>query len=198
MKRWCRQGTSGRALIAIDRVLAGLAVYPPRPAVGQTGCCQPSGTKCEPADCTGGICTDCSITIINQCIGGVTAANCLASGCVDGSACAPAGVTYYGIFTAGGVCAGTDCLPGTLPDGSPCSAPSQCSSTFCVDGVCCNTACDQPSEQCNLPAGPPGTCSSTAAPAPALSSRGLTVAVMLLFAVSALALARRRRHSPPR
>ena len=66
---------------------------------------------------------------------------------------------------------------------------------FCVDGVCCDRACDQPSEQCNV-LGQLGTCIVPTAPAPALDSRGLLAAVLVLLAVGALAF-RVRRGRPP-
>jgi hypothetical protein len=77
------------------------------------------------------------------------------------------------------------------PNGADCTDPSPCASGFCVDGVCCNTACDDPLERCDGRV--PGTCTSLAAPAPALSWRGLLVAALVLVATATVALWRRRR-----
>jgi hypothetical protein len=77
------------------------------------------------------------------------------------------------------------------PNGADCTDPSVCASRFCVDGVCCNTACDDPLEQCD--GLEPGTCTSLAAPAPALSWRGLLIAALMLVATATVALWRRRR-----
>lgn len=77
-----------------------------------------------------------------------------------------------------------------FPNGTACTSPADCGSGFCIDSVCCDTACNQPSQACNLD-GRVGTCSSTAAPAPAMSVRGLLAALAVLTVVSALALGRR-------
>jgi hypothetical protein len=63
--------------------------------------------------------------------------------------------------------------------GAACVSPTQCLSGFCVDGVCCNQACTQPGQMCNAP-GAPGICHS-AVTAPALSSAGEALAVLVLI-----------------
>ena len=77
-----------------------------------------------------------------------------------------------------------------LTDGAACTAPAECASTFCVDGVCCSTACNGPAEVCNLP-GRRGTCTQ-GLPVPASSRSSVVATAMVLLAVGALALARRR------
>jgi hypothetical protein len=77
----------------------------------------------------------------------------------------------------------------SVPQGGDCATPSQCSTGFCVDGVCCNTLCDQPGVICNQ-AGNRGVCSVPTAPAPALTPRGLLMALALLVGLGAFALHR--------
>src|SRR5262245_32318012 len=38
-------------------------------------------------------------------------------------------------------CPGDPCAE-PLPEGAPCSAPSDCASGFCADRVCCDAACE--------------------------------------------------------
>ncbi len=79
-----------------------------------------------------------------------------------------------------------------LPDGVVCVDDSQCTSSFCRDGVCCATACDGVTEVCNL-SDQLGICVEVAAPAPAVSPRGMLVAVALLAMIAFVGLLRLRR-----
>ena len=78
-----------------------------------------------------------------------------------------------------------------VPEGGSCTTPSQCATALCVDEVCCDTACDGPAEVCNLQ-GQEGICTVVTAPAPAASRTGLLIGLVLLLAVAAFALVRRR------
>lgn len=78
-----------------------------------------------------------------------------------------------------------------VPQGGSCTTPSQCSTTFCEDGVCCDTACTEPAEVCNLE-DQEGICTLVSAPAPAASRTGLLATIVILLAVAAFALVRRR------
>jgi len=80
-----------------------------------------------------------------------------------------------------------------IPNGGTCINRQACASGNCVDDVCCDTPCTAPLMQCNLE-GQVGTCASTAAPAPALSSRGLLLALAVLGALGGFALRRRVRR----
>jgi hypothetical protein len=107
----------------------------------------------------------------------------------DAATCAIPG----GTFIPGGHCAGGvtgTCVP-DKSNGSVCTDASECASGFCADGVCCNTACDGADEECDLP-GQSGTCSGPPAPAPAMGAHALSIAMMLLSAIAAVALRRRR------
>jgi hypothetical protein len=53
----------------------------------------------------------------------------------------------------GFVCRNGSCASAGQPNGSACSAASQCASGFCTGGVCCNQACAGPCLTCSLMAG---------------------------------------------
>jgi len=78
-----------------------------------------------------------------------------------------------------------------VPQGGECTDPAECApGLFCAQGVCCNGPCDAPGEACNRP-GREGEClAEVPAPAPAVSPRGLVLALGALVAIAALALAR--------
>ncbi len=57
--------------------------------------------------------------------------------------------------------------PTSLPNGSICTAASQCSNNSCVDGHCCDSKCDGNCESCTT-----GTCSFTSTPRKACSGSG--------------------------
>jgi hypothetical protein len=84
-----------------------------------------------------------------------------------------------------------DSAPG-IPQGSACTASSECVTAFCVDGVCCDSACTGGLEQCDL-AGSVGTCTSRVAPAPTLTPGGIVLTVSVLGGLAAFALRRRDR-----
>jgi hypothetical protein len=79
-----------------------------------------------------------------------------------------------------------------IPNGGACTSGPACASGFCVDLVCCDTACSGPMQSCNVPQHI-GTCTSIANAAPATSTTGLVVGVLLLNGVAAFALRYRMR-----
>ena len=84
--------------------------------------------------------------------------------------------------------------PTAVPQGGSCINPTQCATGFCVTGVCCNSACTAPEDSCAVP-GRQGECvPNVPAPVPALSERGLLLALASFVGVAALALARARRR----
>jgi len=80
-----------------------------------------------------------------------------------------------------------------VPGGGDCVEPDDCVSGNCVDNFCCDTECDGPLEVCNLE-GQEGTCVAVTAPAPAVSSTGIVVALLGLFTVGVFALRLRRAN----
>jgi len=84
--------------------------------------------------------------------------------------------------------------PTRRPNGSSCTAPSQCATGFCANGVCCDTACTGIDQRCDLP-DQAGTCGRAAASAPTLTPWGLIAAALILTAVAAFALRHRMRRS---
>jgi hypothetical protein len=79
-----------------------------------------------------------------------------------------------------------------IPDGGDCDDPAECASGNCVDDVCCAEAACPPGQSCDNP-GNAGMCSpDPTAPAPALSRRGVLLALAILLVVGGLAVLRRR------
>jgi len=127
---------------------------------------KPNGAPCTAAgQCNSGYCIDgvCCNTDCRQncysCTAG-TPGNCtpLATGMPDHSATTPCdGAMQY--------CQSGTCQQNKKPNGSTCSAASECGSTYCVDGYCCNSTCTGTCQSCavagklgscvNLPAGTP-------------------------------------------
>jgi hypothetical protein len=166
------------------------------------------------ATCTGGTCnvTGCCEFFFGDNISGATVfAAAAPNTCIetDPSTC---GLLQPSTFVLGGSCSegmsGT-CVsptptqtptatptitPTNTPqgNGSSCTGSSQCQSLLCVDRVCCNTPCNQPGQVCNA-AGSRGTCVDAAAPAPALSTAGLLLAVVALMLSAAISLLWRSR-----
>jgi len=78
-----------------------------------------------------------------------------------------------------------------VPQGGECTDHAECApGLFCAQGVCCDGPCDAPGEACNRP-GREGECLAEApAPAPAVSPRGLLLALVALIVIAALAITR--------
>jgi hypothetical protein len=88
---------------------------------------------------------------------------------------------------SGFVCQNGACVGAGQPNGTACSADSQCASGICASGVCCSTACSGPCRACNIVAGscvprPAGTTcgvqscmGSTFVPASVCSGTGMCV-----------------------
>jgi hypothetical protein len=82
-----------------------------------------------------------------------------------------------------------------VPDGGGCRDPVDCVSGNCVNNVCCTDPVCPPGQSCNNP-GNVGQCSpDPATRAPAISPRGVVLAVALLIAIGAVALVRWRRST---
>lgn len=81
-----------------------------------------------------------------------------------------------------------------VPNGGECVGTGDCvADNFCVDEVCCSEPSCPVGSSCGNP-GQVGTCSADpAAPAPALSSHNLLMALAVLVALGGLAMLRRRR-----
>jgi len=76
-------------------------------------------------------------------------------------------------------------------DGAPCTDPVDCISGNCVADVCCNEPCSGSTQRCDLPSSI-GTCVDLPAEAPTTSRAALLVGLLLLAAIAAVALRRRR------
>jgi len=124
----------------------------------------PNGTVCaSAAQCASGFCVD-----------GVCCSNSCNDPCL---ACTAAKKGQGADGTCGPIITGTDpdnecvnsecngagvCIaPTNLPNGTSCTASSECASTFCVDGVCCDSACSGSCQACTATKkgqGTNGTC----------------------------------------
>jgi len=99
-------------------------------------CCnQACAQTCYQCDRTGNVGT-CAATLIGQ---------------LDHSATTPCD-------SAGQSCNGSgSCVTGKLPNGSTCTANTDCTSNYCVDKICCSSTCTTACQACNV-AGSLGSC----------------------------------------
>jgi hypothetical protein len=76
--------------------------------------------------------------------------------------CTPGGSTCAKACSTASDCVGQPCVNGscgTVANGSPCTAGTQCTSTFCIDGFCCDKACSGSCQACDV-SGVPGVCTT--------------------------------------
>jgi len=157
-----------------------------------------SGQQCDSNECADGFCE-----------GGGTPGNgcnsdedCDGGSCVLCATCPGAGFCSGGSDEPGAVCSeDDDCPSGSCvcgasivctetvvfepePNGSECDEAVECESLLCEDGVCCEEVC-VPDQHCNIQ-GSEGVCTDLGAPAPAVSSGGMIVAILLLLASGGL------------
>ena len=106
---------------------------------------------------------------------------------------ATATTTRTATLTQTATCTATPTITSTpRPLGGDCTHAGQCGSGFCANGVCCDAICDGPLEQCNLP-GRRGACAVAAAPAPALSPVGLSLAIAVVSLIGLFGIRAARR-----
>jgi MYXO-CTERM domain-containing protein len=113
-----------------------------------------ASTDCGSNNCVDGIC--CSGTCTGTCQscavpGSLGSCVNLPAGSQDSMATTPCSGTSY--CDAAGTC-----QTGLKPNGSVCTAGSECGSNKCVDNVCCNATCTEACYTCNLAGGTPGEC----------------------------------------
>lgn len=191
------------ALVSLGPLSLTQGYYPTVPPCGNSSP-QCNGT-CDPGFTCTGFGRELNSSIPCECVE-VGCCQFNSSTCLDNVSIIACGLNSDR-FVVGGTC-GVDCKPPTatptqtptvtitptrtpIANGGRCVDPADCASGNCVDDVCCDTPCNGPAEACNL-VGRQGTCSAIAAPAPAATRGGLVLTALVLFAIGALAVWRRR------
>ncbi|MFO0593095.1 MAG: hypothetical protein U0441_36470 [Polyangiaceae bacterium] len=115
----------------------------------------PNGTPCmSGAACVSGYCAD-MVCCASPCQGMCRACNL--AGSMGTCTNIPAGQDPANECAGAGLCDGSGMCG--LPNGTGCTAASDCISAICADGVCCNSSCAGSCKACNL-VGSMGTCAN--------------------------------------